>query len=123
MWKIDMLVTHPSPHFGALARSSTPEVLWTKERTPTPYPSVAFTFGFAIESIKELGGESINMSLHGKKNYVKNIQKGDDVSQFWYILKNLDHVMFFTCSDNYLLKVKKGLWKNFVACLFSNLAH
>jgi len=31
------------------------------------------------------------MSLHGKKNYVKNIEKGDNVSQFWYILENLDH--------------------------------
>jgi hypothetical protein len=30
-----------------------PEVLRTKERTPTPSPFVVFTFGFAIESIKD----------------------------------------------------------------------
>jgi hypothetical protein len=36
----------------------TPEVLRTKERTPTSYPSVVFTFGLAIESIKEFGGAS-----------------------------------------------------------------
>jgi hypothetical protein len=33
-------------------------VLQAKEQTPTFYPFVVFTFGFAIEFIKELGGAS-----------------------------------------------------------------
>jgi hypothetical protein len=35
-------------------------VLRTKEHVPTPYPSVAFTFGLAVESIKEFGGCKID---------------------------------------------------------------
>jgi hypothetical protein len=58
MWIIDSLVTHPSPHLGVLAHLSTLEVLQAKEGTQTPYPFIVFTFGFAIESIKELGGAS-----------------------------------------------------------------
>jgi hypothetical protein len=40
---IDPLVTHPSPHPKALACPSTPEMLRTRERTPTLYPSIVFT--------------------------------------------------------------------------------
>jgi hypothetical protein len=29
------------------------------EHASTPFPSVVFTFGFTIESIKELGGVSV----------------------------------------------------------------
>jgi len=36
-----------------------PEVLWAKERAPTPFPSIVFTFGLTIESIKELKGASL----------------------------------------------------------------
>jgi hypothetical protein len=36
----------------------TPEVLRTRERAPTPFPSVVLTFGLVIKSIKELGGVS-----------------------------------------------------------------
>jgi hypothetical protein len=36
-------------------------VLQTKERAPTLFPSVVFTFGLAIESIKEFGGVSMQM--------------------------------------------------------------
>jgi hypothetical protein len=37
-----------------------------RERAPTPSPSVVFTFGLTVESIKELGGASIveNELLH-----------------------------------------------------------
>jgi hypothetical protein len=38
-----MLVTLPSPHPGALACPSTPEVLRVRERAPTPYFSVVST--------------------------------------------------------------------------------
>jgi hypothetical protein len=30
-------------------------MLWAKKHAPTPFPSIVFTFGFAIESIKEFG--------------------------------------------------------------------
>ncbi len=63
MWIIDSLVTHPSPHPGAPACPSTLEVLRAKERTPTPYPSIVFTFGFIVESIKEFGGASIDYQI------------------------------------------------------------
>ncbi len=43
VWIIDSLVTCLSPHPRALASPSTPEMLWTKEHTPTPYPSIVFT--------------------------------------------------------------------------------
>jgi hypothetical protein len=34
-------------------------MLRTKECTPTPSPSNVFTFGFTVESIKELRGASM----------------------------------------------------------------
>jgi hypothetical protein len=36
----------------------TPEVLRGKERAPTLSPFVVVTFGFVVESLKELGGAS-----------------------------------------------------------------
>jgi hypothetical protein len=56
MWIIDLLVIRPSPHPRVLVRPSNPKVLWAKECIPILYPSVVFTFGFTIESIKEFGG-------------------------------------------------------------------
>jgi hypothetical protein len=38
-------------------------MLQARERTPTPSPSNVFTFGLAIESIKELGGASLWLLL------------------------------------------------------------
>jgi hypothetical protein len=38
---------------------STPKVLRDKERTPTLYPSIVFTFGLVVESIKEFWGVSL----------------------------------------------------------------
>jgi hypothetical protein len=58
LWVIDLLVNLPSFHRGAPTRPSTPEMLWAKEHTPTPSPSVVITFGLVVESIKELGGVS-----------------------------------------------------------------
>jgi hypothetical protein len=52
---IELLVNVLSPHPATLARPSTPEVLWVRECTPTPFPFVVFTFGLAVESFKELG--------------------------------------------------------------------
>jgi hypothetical protein len=39
-------------------------VLQTKERTPTLFPSVIFTFGLPVESIKKLGGASKDGFAH-----------------------------------------------------------
>ncbi len=58
MWVIDLLVNFRSPHLEAPARLSTSEMLWSKECAPSPSPFVVFTFGLAVESIKELGGTS-----------------------------------------------------------------
>jgi hypothetical protein len=56
MWIIDSFITHSSPHPKAIARPSTPEMLWTKERIPTFFFFVIFTFKFAFESYKEFVG-------------------------------------------------------------------
>ncbi len=56
VWVIYLLVNLPSPHPRALARPSTPKVLWVRERAPTPSFFVVFTFGLSVESIKEFGG-------------------------------------------------------------------
>ncbi len=58
VWVINFLVTLPSPYPGAPACPSTPEVLQVRERAQTLYPSVVFTFRFAVESTKEFGGAS-----------------------------------------------------------------
>jgi hypothetical protein len=60
---IEVLVKLPSPHLGASAHPSTPEVLRAKEHAPTPSPSVVFTFGLFIKSIKELGVRHIVSEL------------------------------------------------------------
>jgi hypothetical protein len=41
-----------------------PEMLQARERTPIFFPSIVFTFGFIVESIKELGGASCTPSLN-----------------------------------------------------------
>jgi hypothetical protein len=43
------------------------KVLRTRERAPTPFPSVVFTFGFVVESIKEFEGAS----SHAFPKYLK----------------------------------------------------
>jgi hypothetical protein len=67
VWIIDQLVIRFSPHHKVPARPSTPKVLWTKERTLTPYPYVVYTFGLEVESIKEFRGASLT-TLQIQKN-------------------------------------------------------
>jgi hypothetical protein len=55
VWIFDPLITRLNPHPKALACPFTPKMLRTRECTPTPYPFAIFTFGLAIESIKEFG--------------------------------------------------------------------
>jgi hypothetical protein len=51
-------------------------MLLTRERTSTPFPSIVFTFGLAIESIKELKGASIVHELTNKKSLkIKSLKK------------------------------------------------
>jgi len=58
-----LLVNLPSFDLKAPACPSTPKVLRTKERAPTPFLSVVFTFGLVVESIKELRGASLQMNI------------------------------------------------------------
>ncbi len=74
MWVIDLLVNLPSFHPGASTCPSTPEVLQAKECAPTP-PSIVFTFGFTIESIKELGGASVWMTFFLFKEFLAFFKK------------------------------------------------
>jgi hypothetical protein len=55
-----MFVILSIPHPKTPTCPFTPEVLRIKECTPTSYPSVVFTFGLIVESIKEFGGASIH---------------------------------------------------------------
>jgi hypothetical protein len=55
MWIIDLLVTCINPHPRVPTCPFTFEVLRAEKRIPTPYPSIVFTFGLTVESIKEFG--------------------------------------------------------------------
>jgi len=61
VWIINQLVTHLNHHFKAPTRPFTLEVLQARERIPTPFSSVVFTFGLAFESYEEFGGASISL--------------------------------------------------------------
>ncbi len=81
VWVSDLLINLPSPHPKALARPSTPKVLRAKERTPTP-PSIIFTLGLIVESIKEFGGASHRLFLD------RRMLKGlgiDQIEIYWNI--------------------------------------
>jgi hypothetical protein len=54
-----LLVNLFDPHLGAPTCLSTLEMLRAKEGTPTASFFNVFTFGLAVESIKELGGVSL----------------------------------------------------------------
>jgi len=58
----------PSPHPGALTCPFTPKVLRARERASTPFPSIVFTFGLAIKSIKELEGVLMFVTEKKMKN-------------------------------------------------------
>jgi hypothetical protein len=62
VWIIDLLVICPSPYPRVPTCPFTHEVLQARERTPTPCPSVVFTFQLVVESIKEFGGVSVHVS-------------------------------------------------------------
>jgi hypothetical protein len=62
VWVIELLVNFPSPHPEAPARPFTLEVLQANEHAPNLFPSVVFTFGLVVGSIKELGGASLMLN-------------------------------------------------------------
>ncbi len=64
MWITNLLVNHPNPNPKVPTRPSTPKVLWTKERAPTP--SVISTFKLVVESIKEFGVASMTTNNSNK---------------------------------------------------------
>jgi hypothetical protein len=70
MWVIDLLLNLPSPHLRTPTHSSTPKMLRVKEHTLTLFPSIVFTFGFVIESIKELEGVSF-ITLHERETIMQ----------------------------------------------------
>jgi len=50
-----MFVTFPNLHFGAATCPSTPKVLRTRERDPTPYSSIVLTLDLHLSLSKNLG--------------------------------------------------------------------
>ncbi len=85
MWIIYPLVTRPSPHPEALTHPSTPEVLRTKERTPTLYPSiVVFTLDSQLSLLRSLGVHQCisYLSFFGINNGMEFM-----FSIFWTFLK------------------------------------
>jgi len=63
VWVSELLANLPNPISEIPTHPSTPKVLRAKECTPTPSPSNVFTFGFIVESIKELGGASLGILI------------------------------------------------------------
>jgi hypothetical protein len=55
VWVTELLVNLPSPHPGAPACPSTPEVQRARERAPTHFPSIVFTFGLVVSPSRSLG--------------------------------------------------------------------
>jgi hypothetical protein len=51
-------------------------VLQAKERAQTPYPSIVFTFGLIVESIKEAGGVLVSFA----NNYHLDKKKWEGVT-------------------------------------------
>jgi hypothetical protein len=72
MWVNELLVNLPSLISKLQHAPLPPEVLRANERAPTPSPSVVFTFGLLIESIKELGG--VSLSIYNRN--VTSIKEG-----------------------------------------------
>jgi hypothetical protein len=71
-WVSKLLVNLHNPIPKLQYALSTPKVLWIKECALIPSPSVVFTFGLTIESIKELGVRHktyILQSTYGRSNH------------------------------------------------------
>jgi hypothetical protein len=62
VWVIDLLINLPSPHFGAPACPSTPEVLWARECAQFLLLSLFSPFGLVVSPSRCLG---VGHYLHG----------------------------------------------------------
>jgi hypothetical protein len=63
-------------------------VLRAKERDPTPYPSIVFTFGFTIESIKEFGGALGRLPKKENHRYVPCLEIKPNPKNVWQSFEN-----------------------------------
>jgi hypothetical protein len=61
VWIIDLLITHFNPHRETPSRTSTPELLWTKKRAPSPYRFVVFIWGSHLSLSRNLGCVTCNV--------------------------------------------------------------
>jgi hypothetical protein len=67
---IELLVNLPSP-IPKLQHAPLPTKCCEPKSASTPSPSVVFTFGFVVESIKELGDASGGVEKSRKKRCVE----------------------------------------------------
>ncbi len=86
VWIIDSLVTHFNSHPRARAHPFTSQVLWTRERASILFPSIAFTFGLKVESIKEFGGALIWNKYWQEKNRNESWNEIFLYSLIWEVL-------------------------------------
>jgi hypothetical protein len=120
MWIIDLFVTHLSPHPEALACPFTPEVLWTKECTPTP-SFVVFTFELAFESFKECG--CLNLCENYRTICLCKICGLQMVKMAWKMYVNYFYIngvffllmifLMWICTIYVLTNFVQSLWCNF----------
>jgi hypothetical protein len=82
---IELLVNLPSPHLGAPTRPFTPEVLQTKERTPTIFSSTIDTFGFEVSTSKSLGCVITPTKLENRWSKYSHHQHFNQVAQIGWI--------------------------------------
>jgi hypothetical protein len=81
-----LLVNLPNPHPGAPTCPSTPKVLRTREHasTPSPSPSVVFTFKLIVHPSRSLGVRQTNSNEeeeNTESTTLKSIMGSNDVSK------------------------------------------
>ncbi len=116
VWVIELLVNLPSPHPRAQSCPSSLEVLWAKECSLT-LPFFVFTFGFTVESIKELGSASI-MFKDLLNLWIFYVFFGSLLSFcILFFNENIKSVWFIFTNNTFIMKMKVA-WLVGVVCLF-----
>jgi hypothetical protein len=77
-----LLIIGPNPILELQHAFLPPKVLWATERAPTLSPSIVFTFGLVVESIKELGGASNIIKNLCKKNVTTTVSNNLNLDTF-----------------------------------------
>jgi hypothetical protein len=85
MWVIEFFFNLPSLILK-LQHAPLPSKCCTQERAPTPYPFSVFTFRLAVDSIKELGGASLNVKT-------MRCWRKDKFSTWWNLVPNVVHII------------------------------